>query len=321
MSATFTRKHYVEIARILSGVRDAHEKQRLAEEFARMFRQDNPQFDAERFSSAVFGEGSRGRAREVAEESKALTAARAKLSAHGMLIQKTEWGDFRVYPRGSGPDEGYFTDDLDDAVATGISMSRGAAPAMREARRAARPAPREADAGFAIGFYPQDIIEENARDKFEDTRHNPEFKREALAAGLMDNSGQVTQKGWDLLNNDIARIEKNSMAWLRQKFTSVRDEGHGGHGGDELIGTFWFDPSNPEHARLIELAADTGRQERIDMVDLTYGDLANTALNGVSDFGASVLGGQITFFAVKPEDMEAIEQTLEHANKRSKRGR
>lgn len=319
MAASFTRKHYVEIARILSGVRDAHEKQRLAEEFARMFRQDNPQFDAERFSSAVFGDGGRGRAREVAEESKALTAARAKLGAHGMLIQKTEWGDYRVYPRGSGPDEGYFTDDLGDAVATGMSMSRGGSPAMHEARRAARPAPREADAGFAIGFYPQDLIEENARDKFEDVQYNPKFKREALAAGLMDNSGQVTQKGWDLLNDDIARIEKNSMAWLRQKFISARDEGHGGHGGEELIGTFWFDPTNPDHAYLVNLAAPGA--ERIDMVDTSYGDLGNTAFDGVSDFGASVLGGAINFFDIKPEDMETIQETLEHASKRSKRGR
>ena len=62
MSATFTRKHYIEIARILHGVRDKAERQRLAEEFARMFRKDDKDdsyFDAERFSSAVYGEGVR----------------------------------------------------------------------------------------------------------------------------------------------------------------------------------------------------------------------------------------------------------------------
>ena len=64
LMATFQRRHYVEVARILHGVRDHHERQRLAEEFARMFRQDNPQFDAERFSSAVFGEGGGRRVRE-----------------------------------------------------------------------------------------------------------------------------------------------------------------------------------------------------------------------------------------------------------------
>jgi len=55
--ASFTRKHYVEIARILNGVQDRRERQRLADEFARLFRQDNPAFDVERFSSAVYGEG------------------------------------------------------------------------------------------------------------------------------------------------------------------------------------------------------------------------------------------------------------------------
>lgn len=176
----------------------------------------------------------------------------------------------------------------------------------------------EAEAGFAIGIEPEHIIEDTARDKFEDVRHNSEFRKKTLAAGLMDRSGGITAKGWDLLNEDIQRIERNSMKWMRQKFRNARDEGHGGH-GEELIGTFWFDPTDPEHAHLVEMAADTGKQERIDMVDLSYGDLANTAFDGVSDFGASVLSGSITFFDVKPEDMEAIETTLEQVRKQEKR--
>jgi hypothetical protein len=64
MAATFTRKHYVEIARILHGVRDTAERQRLTEEFERMFKKDNPSFDAGRFSSAV-GEAGGGRVREA----------------------------------------------------------------------------------------------------------------------------------------------------------------------------------------------------------------------------------------------------------------
>jgi hypothetical protein len=55
----FTRQHYIEVGRILNGVRDRHERQRLAEEFAAMFRRDNPRFDVDRFSSAVYGEGAR----------------------------------------------------------------------------------------------------------------------------------------------------------------------------------------------------------------------------------------------------------------------
>ena len=51
-----TRKDYTRVASILNGVRDKRERQRLAEEFARWFREDNQAFDAERFSSAVFDE-------------------------------------------------------------------------------------------------------------------------------------------------------------------------------------------------------------------------------------------------------------------------
>lgn len=63
MAATFTRKHYIEIARILHGVSDSAERKRLTEEFERMFRKDNPSFDAGRFSAAVGETG--GRTRET----------------------------------------------------------------------------------------------------------------------------------------------------------------------------------------------------------------------------------------------------------------
>ena len=161
-------------------------------------------------------------------------------------------------------------------------------------------------AGFAVGFDPQDVIEENAREKVDD----PEWFKHASKEGVVTEAGDITDHGWEILNKDIGRIEQNALRWLRQKFEGVRDEGHGGHGGDELIGTFWFDPLNPDQAHLIELAADTGRQERIDMTDASYGDFANTAFDGVSDFGASVLGGSITFFNVEPEDIEVINPAL-----------
>ena len=81
--------------------------------------------DPENYSSPESEEARRRPRTGLVMESKALAAARAKLAAHGMSIQKTGHGDYRVYPRGSrNPDEGYFTDDLDDAVATGISIAQ-----------------------------------------------------------------------------------------------------------------------------------------------------------------------------------------------------
>ncbi len=65
MGATFTRKHYVEIARILHGVSDSAERKRLTGEFERMFKKDNPAFDAGRFSAAIGETG--GRTREARE--------------------------------------------------------------------------------------------------------------------------------------------------------------------------------------------------------------------------------------------------------------
>jgi len=126
---------------------------------------------------------------------------------------------------------------------------------------------------------------------------------------MVDREGEITPKGWDQLNDDVDRLENNSLAWLRRKFKGVRDEGHGQY--DDLIGTLWFDPTNLEQANLIDLAADTGANERIDMVDSSYGDLADTAFDGVSWFGSFVLGGHVTFFDVKPEDMEIVQETMD----------
>lgn len=180
--------------------------------------------------------------------------------------------------------------------------------ARRPTRAAPPPAKIEASAGFAIHIDDQGVIEDNARERFGADYGDPEARAEALRDGLVDAEGEITQKGWDLLNADVSKLERNALSWLRQKFQHVRDEGHGST--DELIGAVWFDPYNEEHAYLIELASQKGRNERIDMVDASYGDLANTAFNGVSDFGASVLGGAIYFFNVEPESAwEIIEET------------
>lgn len=55
----FTRQYYTQVAHILSTVHDPHERDRLAGEFAEMFRHDNPRFDYHRFTQAVHGQGPR----------------------------------------------------------------------------------------------------------------------------------------------------------------------------------------------------------------------------------------------------------------------
>jgi hypothetical protein len=179
--------------------------------------------------------------------------------------------------------------------------------ARRPPRAAPPPAKIEASAGFDIHINDQGVIEDNARDRFGPSYGDPEARAEATRAGLVDDEGEITRAGWDLLNEDIGKLERNALSWLRRKFLHVRDDGHGS--ADSLVGSVWFDPYNEEQAFLIELASQKGRSERIDMVDASYGDLANTAFNGVSDFGASVLDGAIYFFDIEPEDVwEIIEQ-------------
>ena len=191
---------------------------------------------------------------------------------------------------------------------------RGVSP-PRSSQRSTRAAPkREADAGFAIGTYDAQHIEDNARERADARYGEPEWRDEMARRGLIDQEGEISDRGWAQLNRDIDRIERNALAWMRSTFNNVRDEGHDQY--DDLRGTFWFDPTNDTQAWLVELASPSGHNERIDMSDASYGDLADTAFTGVSDFGASVLGGQITFFDVQPEDMDTIEQTTSRASRR-----
>ena len=47
--ADFTKKHYIEVARIIYGVHNEIDKHYLIESFARLFSVDNPRFDRHRW--------------------------------------------------------------------------------------------------------------------------------------------------------------------------------------------------------------------------------------------------------------------------------
>jgi hypothetical protein len=190
-----------------------------------------------------------------------------------------------------------------------------------QARRTAPKQPkREAEAGFAIGFYDQSHIEENLRERIDPRYGDAHLRQEWAKEGWIDAKGELTYKGSERLSKDLSMMERNAMAWLTDRFRHIRVDGHDNHG--DLIGSVWFDPTNEAHAYLIELASDPpGRGERIDMADSSFGDLANTAFDGVSNIGENVLGGQVNFFDVQSEDWETIEQTLERARRRPSGGR
>lgn len=174
----------------------------------------------------------------------------------------------------------------------------------------------EAEAGFAISVYDQRHIEDAAHERFGLRWGDKEDRERAQKDGMVDAEGRITQKGWDQLGDDIGRIEVNSMKWLRKRFLNARDDGHDQY--DDLVGNVWFDPTDYEQARLIELASDTGRHERIDMIDTSFGDLGDVSLDGVSWFGGLLLGGAIYFFDVKAEDMETLTATLDAGEKRER---
>lgn len=212
-------------------------------------------------------------------------------SVHGPFDDKDEarryyWSEFRQQPM---PDEskGY-----------GIDLN------------GLRGSDQDVQAGFEVSIEHQDVIADNVRDRFSDP--SPE-RDDAIREDLIDANAEITEHGWEQLNEDILRLETNATRWLRETFNGVRVDGH--DSTDTLVGSIWFNPYDTKQAELIELASPSpGRSERIDMVDRSYGDLADTVFKGVSDFGQSVLGGQITFFGVPPEAWAVIEGAVEDAS-------
>jgi len=174
--------------------------------------------------------------------------------------------------------------------------------------------PLEREATFSISMYDSDLIESNAREDYGRRRRSTVFNREeVLEAGLATIDGDITEAGWDELRDDEATLEKNSLAWLRRKFKNVRDEGRGrARDARDLVGTFSFDAHDLEEAELVQLGID----ERIDMIDGSYGDLNSTVWTGVGEFGANILGGQINF-EVEPDVRAEIEETLDRSPSRA----
>lgn len=105
------------------------------------------------------------------------------------------------------------------------------------------------------------------------------------------------------MTDDSLRLERNCLAWLRKTFDNALDEGHGGHDGEELIGTFWFDPTDTEQMEWIH----QGTFESIRMLEhLPYAE-AEKLLTGLSKFGYGLLDAEIQFFDVPQEILDQLD--------------
>jgi hypothetical protein len=161
---------------------------------------------------------------------------------------------------------------------------------------------------FIIHVWPQDLIEENARDRELDD----DERKAMIAHGFIDEDGKITDYGWHRLAIDSRLLEDNSMKWLRATFVSAHDQGHD---GDDLAGIFYWAPSDRKQVETLDIAL----RERIDMTDLSYGDLAENVWKGVSGFGQGLLGGQIQFEGVDKDLVEELADKLPKKKRRSSR--
>jgi hypothetical protein len=175
----------------------------------------------------------------------------------------------------------------------------------------------EHSGGFAIMTLSEDDVAEMAKTDLGPTHGVKDARNEMMEAGLIDGDGNITRKGWDLLNKDIALLERNALSWLKKTFGRARDEGHDRH--NDLVGSFWFDPLKPAQAEMIVMGSTGGT---ISMTDASYGNtLPGMAWKGVSKLGEWVLGGGVSFFDIPKNALEEAETVADWENRARLRSR
>lgn len=136
------------------------------------------------------------------------------------------------------------------------------------------------DGWFSISTGEESNIDDRARERFGLEGDDPERRQDYLRKNFVDKEGSITRKGWDVLSEDVGRLERNALEWLRKILEGATDEGHGDFG--DLIGGFWFDARNPKQLEIVLAGVEHGISE-------SNFDLDPHAWKGVSDFGISLL--------------------------------
>ena len=93
-------------------------------------------------------------------------------------------------------------------------------------------------AGFAVSV---NILEDNLKDIVDFFS----FVKE----GIIDNSGELTNRGKKVLEGAASDVEKSVLRFYTLVFESVRDDGH--DSSEDLIGSLKFDPENSEQLELL----------------------------------------------------------------------
>jgi hypothetical protein len=159
-------------------------------------------------------------------------------------------------------------------------------------------------AKFTFGMSGEHDMDENAREKFGPDYGDPIDRKELLKKGLIDKNGEITSAGWDIIGEVIDRLEDNILGWLKKKFVKVSDV----YSVDnELNASVEFDAGDPDQVEHILL----GINERIDLTDSSYGDLAGVAWRGISHPLSYVIDGWGNFELRDPGLAEKLETRLE----------
>lgn len=116
--------------------------------------------------------------------------------------------------------------------------------------------------------------------------------------GLIDSEGNITDKGQELLVQDMRKVEDGCIKWLEDTFGHAVADGHVAYG--DLVGRVWINLKNPNHIK--EMSGEFLNSNE-SVLNSSSGSLDWSIFEGASEFGQSLLDASLTFYKEGLEDI------------------
>lgn len=145
---------------------------------------------------------------------------------------------------------------------------------------------REVEVGWSFS-----VTDEIAQDNIGDLIYDA---AEVLLAwekqDLIDEEGEITDTGWSRLFEDMLKVEKGCVNWLKSTFIHAVADGHDNY--DDLVGRVWVDPENSNHIK--EMSGEYLNSNEF-VLNSSSGTLDWSIFESASDFGQSLLSASLVF--------------------------
>lgn len=156
--------------------------------------------------------------------------------------------------------------------------------------------------GFVVSTTPQDVIEENARDR---------CIYDGILKKGVTKEGKITDKAWEHVAEDLALLEERYLRELTRVFgITFRMEGHDSDG--DLLGSCWVDLNkHPEALKFICYNANDIATEPYTEPHEIDGVNQSAIYKGLHPVTRHAVDVNFSFIDITEEDLELLEEVVE----------